>query len=115
MDPSHLCMFSPFTLPRNLDRCLYAVLTSRHGTTYQLGEHDDASDSDGERGDARAPPGPMPQDHSDLRRMRVAERRREAQVRCLCEAMSPWKDSKIDRNRQTERQVDRQTGRHVDR
>ncbi|CAM9631266.1 unnamed protein product, partial [Pylaiella littoralis] len=46
----------------------------------ELLDHDDASDSDGERGDARDPPGPMPQDHSDLRRIRIAERRRKSQV-----------------------------------
>lgn len=50
------------------------------GYTMQLGEHDDASDSEGERGDTRESPGPLPQDHADLRRMRVAERRRKAQV-----------------------------------
>ncbi|CAM9963332.1 unnamed protein product [Ectocarpus sp. 6 AP-2014] len=46
----------------------------------ELGEHDDASDSEGERGDTRESPGPLPQDHADLRRMRVAERRRKAQA-----------------------------------
>lgn len=46
----------------------------------KLGEHDEASDSDGERGDAKDSPGPLPQDHSDLRRIRVAERRRRMKV-----------------------------------
>lgn len=46
----------------------------------KLGEPDEASDSDGERGDAKDPPGPLPQDHSDLRRIRMAERRRRIKV-----------------------------------
>ncbi|CAM9223436.1 unnamed protein product, partial [Hapterophycus canaliculatus] len=47
----------------------------------ELGEHDDASDSEGERGDTTGSPGLLPQDHADLRRIRVAERKRNAQVK----------------------------------
>lgn len=50
------------------------------GMPRQLGMLDDASDSDCERGDERGPPGALPQDHSDLRRIRVAERRRKLKV-----------------------------------
>lgn len=83
----------------------YTMLTSRT-IPYQLGEHDDASDSDGERGDARGPPGPLPQDHSDLRRMRVAERRRKNQVRNF-----PLKDAPIGRGRSKDRMRERETER----
>lgn len=41
---------------------------------------DEMSDSDGEHGDAREPPGLMPQDHSDLRRIRIAKRRMRKEV-----------------------------------
>lgn len=46
----------------------------------QLTDFDEMSDSDGEHGNAREPPGPMPQDHSDLRRIRIAKRRRRDEV-----------------------------------
>ena len=47
------------------------------------------SDGDGEHGDANEPPGPLPQDHSDLRRIRTAERRRRNKVIRLCCTTSP--------------------------
>ncbi|CAM9679715.1 unnamed protein product, partial [Discosporangium mesarthrocarpum] len=46
----------------------------------ELLSDDDASDSDRERGDALDMPGPLPQDHADLRRIRVAERKRRLKI-----------------------------------